>query len=194
MTALVVAALAEEVAHVGGVEVLVTGVGKAVAASALARRLADGPRPSVVVNLGTAGSLHPAVTGVLEADYVTQHDFPYAAIEALTGAVDRGYRLGADAAPFPVRAFPTGATVLATGDLFVADPVRAAEIAAGGVSLVDMEAFAYAAACASFGVPLRCVKAVSDSADHDAGLSWLDTIDGCARALAEWVSRHLAAT
>ena len=59
MTALVVAALAEEVAHVSGVEVLVTGVGKAVAAAALARRLASSRRPSLVVNVGTAGALAP---------------------------------------------------------------------------------------------------------------------------------------
>jgi adenosylhomocysteine nucleosidase len=191
MTALVVAALAEEVAHVRDVEVLVTGVGKAVAAAALARRLAGGDPPSLVVNVGTAGALHPAVTGVIEVDFVTQHDFPYAAIEALAGPVDRGYRLGASAAPQPVRSFTPGATILATGDVFVTDPVRAGEIAAAGIALVDMEAFAYAAACASFGVPLRCVKAVSDAADHDAGMSWLDTIDGCAAALGDWVACHI---
>jgi adenosylhomocysteine nucleosidase len=191
VTALVVAALAEEVAHVRDVEVLVTGVGKAVASAALARRLAATDRPSLVVNVGTAGALHTAVTGVVEVDYVTQHDFPYAAIEALTGPVDRGYRLGGAGAPEPVRAFTPGSTILATGDVFVADPVRAREIAATGVALVDMEGFAYAAACASFGVPLRCVKAVSDAADHDAGMSWLDTIDGCAAALADWVACHI---
>ena len=192
MTALVVAALAEEVAHVRDVEVLVTGVGKAVAASGLARRLASGRQPSVVVNVGTAGAVHDQVAGVVEVDYVTQHDFPYAAIEVLAGAVDRGYRLSRDGAPQPVRGIPPGAVAVATGDVFVADPARAREIAAAGIALVDMEAFAYAAACASFGVPLRCVKAVSDAADHDAGLSWLDTIDGCARALADWVACHIA--
>jgi adenosylhomocysteine nucleosidase len=192
MTALVVAALAEEVVHVRDIEVLVTGVGKAVAATSLAHRLASGRRPSLVVNVGTAGAVHAAVSGVVEVDYVTQHDFPYAAIEVLVGAIDRGYRLHRDDAPEPVRAIPPGAVAVATGDMFVADPVRAQEIAAAGISLVDMEAFAYAAACASFGVPLRCIKAVSDAADHDAGLSWLDTIDGCARALADWIECHIS--
>ena len=192
MSILVVAALAEEVAHVSGVEVLVTGVGKAVAASALARRLAASDRPSVVVNLGTAGALRKGMFGVVEVDHVTQHDFPYTAIELLTGPVDRGYHLRRDAPPLPVAAFPADATVLATGDVFVADPARAAEIAAAGIALVDMEGFAYAAACASFGIPMRCVKAVSDTADGDAGASWLDTIDACAHDLATWVSRHIA--
>ena len=192
MSTLVVAALAEEVAHVSGVEVLVTGVGKAVAASALARRLASADRPAVVVNIGTAGALRDGVRGVVEVDHVTQHDFPYAAIELLTGPVDRGYRLPRDAAPVPVATFPADAMVLATGDVFVADPAHAAQIAATGVALVDMEGFAYAAACASFEGPMRCVKAISDSADHEAGESWLDTIDACARELADWVACHIA--
>jgi len=191
VTALVVAALAEEVAHVSGVEVLVTGVGKAVAAASLSRRLAAADRPALVVNVGTAGALRAGVSGLVEVDHVTQHDFPYASIELLAGPIDRGYRLRADAAPVPVPAFPAGATVLATGDVFVADPARAAQIAADGVALVDMEGFAYAAACASFGIPMRCVKAVSDAADDDAGASWLDTIDACARDLAGWVSCHI---
>ena len=191
MSALIVAALAEEVAHVSGIEVLVTGVGKAVAAAALSRRLAGSDRPSLVVNVGTAGALRGGISGVIEVDHVTQHDFPYAAIELLAGPVDRGYRLHPEAAPLPVKQFPADATVLATGDVFVADPVRAAEIAATGVALVDMEGFAYAAACASFGVAMRCVKAVSDSADEEAGASWLDTIDACARDLAAWVASHI---
>jgi adenosylhomocysteine nucleosidase len=173
--------------------VLVTGVGKAVAATSLARRLAEPERPSLVVNVGTAGALDRTVTGIVEVGYVTQHDFPYAAIEVLAGPVDRGYHLVPATAPQPVRGRPEGVTAIATGDMFVSDPVRAAEIAASGVALVDMEAFAYAAACASFGVPFRCVKVVSDFADDDAGLSWLDTIEACAQALGDWVARHIPA-
>jgi adenosylhomocysteine nucleosidase len=191
LTALVVAALTEEVAHVRAVEVLVTGVGKAVAAAGLARRLAAEPRPDVVVNVGTAGALDESATGLHEVGFVTQHDFPYAAIEALAGPVDRGYLLRADAPPQPVRDWPRTLVAVATGDTFVADAERAAAIAETGVHLVDMEAFAYAATCAAFGVPMRCVKAVSDAADADAGESWLDTIDACAIALADWVDRHI---
>jgi len=195
VTTLVVAALAEEVAHVRpqrGLDILVTGVGKAVGAAALGNRLADGPRADVVVNIGTAGALDATMSGVVEIDYVTQHDFPYRAIDALVAQeVSRGYVLRADAPPHAVAEMPGGARALATGDMFVADAAEAARIAAAGVHLVDMEGFAYAATCAAFRVPFRCVKAVSDSADADAGLSWLDTIDGCARALADFLHCHV---
>lgn len=194
MSVLVVAALREEVAHVSGVEMLVTGVGKAVAAAALARRLATPPVPRLVVNIGTAGAVggtHPG-DGAIEIGYVTQHDFPYAAIEELVGPVVRGYALVPDAPPVPARGPAPGTLAVATGDVFVADADRAARIAATGVHLVDMEAFAYAATCASFGVPMRCVKAVSDSADTGASLSWMETVDLCARELAAWVARHIS--
>ncbi len=194
--ALVVAALAQEVAAMpAGVEVLVTGAGKSRAAAGLAGRLAEGPRPAVVVNLGTAGAVDPTVSGVVEVGFVTEHDFPHRAIELLMEMpLARGYLLSPDAPPRPVGAAPPGTTALATGDVFVADAGRAAQIAAGGIHLVDMESHAYAAVCARLGVPFRCVKVVSDGADEAAGRSWLQTVDGCARRLAAWVEAELVAT
>ncbi|HET7310115.1 MAG TPA: nucleosidase [Mycobacteriales bacterium] len=189
---LVVAALGEEVAYVTGREVLVTGVGKARAAATLARRLATGPAPDMVVNVGTAGSLSPDVHGIVEVGFITQHDFPYDGIEALVGApVDRGYALHPGVPPTAMQQIPVGVPTVATGDLFVADADAARRIAGNGVHLVDMEAYAYATACADAAVPMRCVKVVSDSADADAGDSWLDTIDHCARALADWLAAEL---
>lgn len=193
MTALVVAALTEEVTHVPpGVDIAITGVGKARAAAALSRRLADGPTPKVVVNIGTAGAVDGVVTGLVEVTWVTQHDFPYVAIETLTGRrVARGFSLQADAPPQPTAQLPRGAVALATGDAFVADATVAARIAAEGIHLVDMEAYGYATACAEFGVPFRCVKVVSDSADEEAGDTWLDTIEACAQSLGNWVAQHV---
>ena len=194
MSLLVVAALREEARYVDGeVEVLVTGVGKAIAASMLAGRLADGslPRPDLVVNIGTAGALTSSMAGVYDVDVVTQHDFPYATIEALAGAggTPRGFRLGSDAPPSVVDEIG-GRCVLGTGDSFVSDPATALSLADRGIHLVDMEGFGFATTCAAFGVPLRCVKAVSDRADAGAADSWLDLIDGCAAALAEWLQAH----
>lgn len=190
MTVLVVAALAEEVAHLPShVEVLVTGVGKARAAAALARRLADGS-PDLVVNVGTAGAVDGVITGLVEVNWVTQHDFPYDAIEGLVGsAIDRGFVLRPDQPPQPAAAAPPDSTALATGDAFVASADDARRLASAGIHLVDMEAYGYATVCAEFGVPFRCVKVVSDAADEEAGDSWLDTIDACARSLGNWVSK-----
>ena len=190
MSLLVVAALHEEVAHLPtGVDVLVTGVGKTRAATALSHRLAVGRRPDAVVNLGTAGAVDGEITGLVEVTWVTQHDFPYTALEGLIAQpVERGYALEATAAPRALAEPPAGVIALATGDVFVSDGEHAQRLSAQGIHLVDMEAFALAAACAAFGVPMRCVKVVSDSADEAAGESWLDTIDHCARSLGAWLS------
>lgn len=193
MNVLVVAALDEEVAHLpSGVDVAVTGVGKALAAAGLARRLSAAPLPDVVVNVGTAGSVRPGVHGVMEVGFVTQHDFAYVALERLLGGpTTRGFRLDAGIPPAAVHEPPAGALALATGDSFVADAATATMIASAGIHLVDMEGYGYAAACAEFGVPFRCVKAVSDFADEDAGTSWLDMVDGCARELGRWVEGNV---
>jgi adenosylhomocysteine nucleosidase len=130
---------------------------------------------------------------VLEVGYVTQHDFPYLAIEALVGgaAEPRGYLLHAQRAPSPAATPPAGSVVLASADSFVADAERATALAADGVHLVDMEGYSFAAVCAEFGVPMRCVKAVSDGADAQAVSSWLDRLTACAGALADWLSCHV---
>src|SRR5207237_1511685 len=113
-------------------------------------------------------------------------------LEQLLGTpAHRGFVLGGGQPPSAVLSAPADTIALATGDTFVADAASASLIASGGVHLVDMEGYGYAAACAEFGVPFRCVKAVSDSADEDAGTSWLETIDGCARQLGRWVDEHV---
>lgn len=193
MTALVVAALHEEVTHLPvGVEVVITGVGKARAAAALARVLTTRPLPDVVVNLGTAGAVDGVITGLVEVGYVTQHDFPYEAIDLLLGHPQaRGYLLSPDRPPAEAFSGPPDVVWLATADQFVADSTTARRLATAGLHIVDMEAFALAAVCAELAVPLRVVKVVSDSADEQAGASWLDTIDACGRSLGDWVERHL---
>lgn len=192
MSLLVVAALHEEVRYVDSdVEVVVTGVGKALAAAGLASRLASGPPPSLVLNVGTAGALSSPMAGVYDVDVVTRHDFPYEAISALVGpgTAPLGYRLRADGPPAAVDVLE-GSCVLGTGDSFVSDAATALSLGGRGIHLVDMEGYGYATVCAAFGVPLRCVKAVSDRADADAAESWLDLIEGCAVALGEWVRNH----
>jgi nucleoside phosphorylase len=192
MTLLVVAALAEEVTHLPtGVDVLVTGVGKSRAAAGLARRLADGT-PDLVVNVGTAGAVDGVITGLVEVSWVTQHDFPYDAIEALVGnPVERGYVVDEHGPPQLTHSAPTDSVALATGDVFVASADEARRLSTAGIHLVDMEAFSYASVCAEFGVGFRCVKVVSDVADEDAGTSWIDTIDACAQSLGRWAHQHL---
>lgn len=177
---LIVSATRAEAAHLpAGLDVLVTGIGKTAAATALARRLAsyDDLAGLEVVNIGSAGALHDHVDGLFEVGTVLNHDINADAIRAL------GYD------PRERLTVGPSATVLATGDVFVTDPVVRARLAEQA-ELVDMEGYAVAYVAAEFGVPVRLVKHVSDNADEGA-LEWATLVDRSARALGDWVAANL---
>ena len=176
---LVIAATKAEAAHLPTeVPLVLTGIGKVEAATAATEAIA-GLRPELVLNVGTAGALRPGLTGLFVPSVVLNHDYSADAIRALGhDAVDEIDLPGGDG------------TVLATGDLFVTDPVVRDAIAARA-HLVDMEGFAVARACQRAGVPCRLVKIVSDAAD-DSALEWTAVVDACARLLGHWVRDQLA--
>ncbi|KRB73916.1 nucleosidase [Nocardioides sp. Root190] len=181
---LIVAATATEAAHLpADLEVLLTGIGKTAAATALTRRLTSSNdlHDLVIVNLGTAGALRdlpPGSDGLFEIGTVINHDINADAIRAL--GYDARERFVIGDAP----------TVLATGDVFVNDPAVRTRLAAQA-SLVDMEGYAVAYVAREFGVPLRMIKHVSDNADEGA-MDWVTLVDRSAQILGEWASQNLA--
>jgi adenosylhomocysteine nucleosidase len=160
--------------------VLLTGMGKVNAATALATVLARGPHPSGIVNLGTAGALRPGWTGTHVIGSVIQHDLDNAVLASLTGEI-----YGA-----PIDLPDHGGPVLATGDSFISDEAARARLAAHA-PLVDMEGYALASAAQQAGVPLRIVKHVSDEAGDGAARTWRETVADCARVLADWTTLNV---
>ncbi|MFE0642013.1 nucleosidase [Streptomyces sp. NPDC058877] len=159
--------------------VLLTGMGKVNAATALATALSRGPRPSGVVNLGTAGALRSGWTGTHVVGTVVQHDLDGELLATLTGET-----YGA-----PLVLPDGGDVVLATGDAFISDEAARARLAERA-PLVDMEGYALATAAELAGVPLRIVKHVSDEAGDGAARTWRESVAECARALADWAEAN----
>lgn len=177
---LVVAATAEEAQHVpDDVRLLVTGIGKTAAAVRTARALAEltHVQDLVVVNLGTAGALRDGTTGLFVVGEVLNHEVNADAVRALGHDPRERLRLGEEE------------TVLATGDLFVTDPV-VRDALARRAHLVDMEGYAVAWAAHEFGRSAVLVKHVSDNADESAW-DWTRAVERSARALADWLEEHL---
>ncbi|MYR04879.1 nucleosidase [Gordonia sp. SID5947] len=174
---LIVAATHAEARYVPtGTRVLITGIGKVRAATALTRVLAgagDEPPVQQVVNVGTAGALHDHHSGLFVPSTVIEHDISSTELRAM------GYPI-VDAWEMP----GGDGSVLASGDTFVADLARRATLAARA-DLVDMEACAIAHVSAEFGVPCRVVKVVSDGAD-EAAMDWPSLVDDAARRLGRW--------
>lgn len=181
---LIVAAVEEEAARLDDrFPVLITGMGKVNAATALAVTLSGGEPPGEIVNLGTAGALKEGFHGLHVISRVLQHDLDTTLLHTLSGRV-YGAPLTVAKAPGPT---------LATGDTFVTDPVvrdRLAEEA----DLVDMEGYAIVAVARRLGVPVRVVKYVSDQADESASTTWPEAVDHAAGVLAGWVDTHLPAS
>ena len=177
---LVVSATRAEAAYVPAeVPLVITGIGKTAAATATARALAMCADPSsvTVINIGTAGALHDHFTGLYEPGVVLNHDLSAGALRAL------GYD------PRERLVVGEGEITLATGDLFVTDPVVRQELARHA-DLVDMEGYAVAYAALTAGARFRAAKHVSDNADGGA-MSWPQVVDASARVLADWLDDQL---
>jgi len=178
---LVVSATREEAAYLhAGTPLVVTGMGKTMAAVATARALAErGGAVDMVVNIGTAGALRPGLVGLHRPSTVLNHDLSADAVRAL--GHDPHDRLELDLGD---------ETVLATGDSFVSDAAVRDRLAARA-HLVDMEGYAVAWACRSAGVPVLMLKHVSDTAD-DSAHDWPSVVDASARVLAAALAEVLA--
>ena len=180
-TTLVVAATRAEARYVpSGARLLITGIGKVRASSALTRVLTETTRADAehpvrqIVNVGTAGALHDEHAGIFRPSVVIEHDISSVELRSMGYPVIDRWEL------------PDGdGTVLASGDTFVADPMRRATLARIA-DLVDMEGCAIAHVAADFTLPCRLVKVVSDSADEGA-MDWPSLVDAAARQLGEWL-------
>jgi adenosylhomocysteine nucleosidase len=159
---------------------LFTGPGKVNAAAALATVLARGPHPRLVINLGTAGALRPGWTGTHVISTVIQHDLDSELLRQLTG----------ESYGEPLALVDRGGATLATGDVFVSDPIVRDRLAARA-ALVDMEGYALAAVSNQARVPIRIVKYVSDHAGEGAAETWQAATTEAARALSDWVGANL---
>ena len=163
-----------------GAQVLYTGVGKVNAASTLARRLAElrcgGRSPSLVLNLGTAGSRSIAAHTLVACDRFSQRDMDV-----------RGLGFPPGVTPFDetltVIRFPPVFTQLTQTHCSTADSF-ATDLHAVDGDVVDMEGFALARVCVAEGVPFACAKYITDGADGDSAEHWQAALEAAARSFA----------
>ena len=137
-----------------------TGVGK-INASIKLMELINVHKPTQVINYGTAGSLKKEISGLIECTTFVQHDMdarglldfklgetPFDNVNEIINS-EEGYSCG-------------------SGDNFVKSKVEM------DVDLVDMEAYALAKVCKLEGIEFKCFKYISDNADSNASLDWIE--------------------
>ena len=179
-------------AHGHALAVATCGLGKVNAALAAGMLGGDA---DLLLMTGTCGSLGAAPGAYWIAEAV-QHDYG-----ASQPGLFRRYRAGewpigeAGEAHFSAMADPglgLPRARIASGDSFVACPDAAADLAALGATLVDMEVGAVAQAAARLGKPWAAIKAVTDAANDASGGDFQANLRRAAAAAAADIERLIA--
>ena len=180
-----------------------SGIGKVNAAVATAW-VVHQFNPDCVINTGSAGGLGKGlkVGDVVIGDKAAHHDvdvtafgYEWGQVPRLPAVFDVDERL-VGAAEQAARVFG-GASVrrglIASGDQFVHSSGRVAEIRSRfpDIQAVEMEAAAIAQTCTQLGVPFVVIRAVSDSADEKADVSFDEFLKTAAVHSAEMVLKMM---
>jgi adenosylhomocysteine nucleosidase len=157
-----------------GHDVLHTGIGKVNAAYSLTRYLAQ-RRPTLVVNMGTAGSRKHAGGAIVNPVSFVQRDMDV----TLLGFEKFQTPFSTDPVQInhgmSIEGLPQG--VCGTGDSFDSSE------GAGVFDVVDMEAYALALICQRESIPFLCLKYISDGANDEAGKDWQAALHDTAEKL-----------
>lgn len=151
-----------------------TGIGKVQAALAVENALLNS-KPDLVINLGSSGALHHAVGDILLCSRFIDRDMKKVAIPGVCDELDftaaltsSGWLVG----------HTLGHTV-STGDSFVTSEADVDP----SVDVVDMEAFAIAAACQRHDIPFLSVKFVTDTVGKNSLEAWNEKLEHAKQGL-----------
>ncbi len=171
------------------VTVVKCGVGK-VNAARCTQALADRFQPEFIINTGIAGALAPelSVGDVVIGTGLIQHDFDASAFGYAKGYLctgkypekptvfDSDKELVAAFEQAAAKLVPTHRVhkgLIATGDLFVSDPLKKRELReCFGAVAAEMEGAAIAQTAYANGIPFVAVRAISDLADGTTASSF----------------------
>lgn len=184
--------------HLGRHEVVLveSGIGKVMSAMSVAALIGHF-KCTAIINTGSAGALSPdlAIGDVVLADQLAYHDVDVTAFGYAYGQMAQ-QPLYYKASSYLISQFQKtlerkGQTVhrglIATGDSFVAGENRVETIKEHfpQVLAVEMEGAAIAQAAHSVELPFMVVRAISDTASHDANITFDEFIIEAGRRSAE---------
>ena len=175
MKILILVALKDELDanEMGDFKVYYSGVGK-VNAAIKTLQVIQKHSPDLIINFGTAGSLNPRLSGLLEVGSFYQRDM---------NASPLGFEVGQTPFEEDIEiTFGREGVTCGTGDKFVTStPILKTDI-------VDMEAYAIAKVCKLKNIDFRCFKFISDNADDEAKDDWVDNVSLGAKLFIEKIS------
>ena len=118
--------------------------------------------PQQIINFGTAGSLDVNIKGLVEVSSFFQRDMD---------ATPLGFEIGQTPFEQDIEiTFGREGVTCGTGDKFVTSIPKLK------TDIVDMEAFAIAKVCKLKNIDFRCFKYISDNANNEAKVDWVDNV------------------
>jgi adenosylhomocysteine nucleosidase len=152
-----------------------TGVGK-INATYNTLRLIYMHKPKIIINYGTAGAINTELKGIVECTKFYQRDMDVRGL---------GFELGET--PFDkikeIIIAENGHSC-GTGDSFVDKKIDMK------VDLVDMEAYAIAKVCKLENIKFKCFKYISDNADKNSNIDWIENLALGANAFSELINSN----
>lgn len=173
-----------------------SGIGKVMSAMSVAVLVNDF-KVTAIINTGSAGAVAPglAIGDIVVADRLVYHDVDVTAFGYDYGQMAR-QPLYYEASRYLVSELKkvlektqqsSRVGLIATGDSFIAGQDKIDQIKAHfpDVLAVEMEGAAIAQAAHSIGLPFMVIRAMSDTASHDANISFDEFIHQAGRRSAE---------
>lgn len=164
------------------VRTLLTGVGKVNAAFRLTDAILR-ERPAFVLNVGTAGTLRLAVGDIVVSNHFIDRDYEQLRLHGLDyeATTDGGVLFPKLSAAMPAQLRDKDHAVN-TGDNFVTETAQLTG------DVVDMEAYAEAVVCNTYGLPFVAVKCVTDVIGKNSVALWNERLSEARRALSGFFS------
>lgn len=165
------------------VRVITTGVGKANAAYRLCKAVAT-RKPSLVINIGTAGARGFDVGDIIASTKFIDRDLMPLSINGVVSEIETSCGVSL---PSIVTGQQTSLpnVIVSTGDDFVTGETEFTG------SIVDMEAFALATVCHNENIPFVAVKYITDIIGMNSIEHWNSKLAGARSGLAAYFNTHI---
>lgn len=174
-------ALASEAANeFEGEDILYVGVGKVNATYQLTKRIGEN-KPSIIINLGSAGSNKFSRGSVVCCTRFIQRDMDATMIGCEKYETPYSNEAIILEYGFDISFLEKG--ICGTGDNFEV------KHEASMYDVIDMEAYALAKVAQQEDIPFLCLKYISDGADNNAADDWNLTVHEAAKALRQTLNR-----
>ncbi len=158
-----------------GLNILYTGVGKVNATYALTKRVGES-RPSIIVNLGSAGSNKFARESIICCQQFIQRD-----MDAQSIGCQKYQTPFSEEAEIPLK-HGLSVSFLENGICGTGDNFEVGH-SSSDYDVIDMEAYALASVAKNEDIPFLCLKYISDGADDNAAEDWEIMVHRAAKAL-----------